>query len=72
VIIRLDIEILEIDKGGTKKGGGNGVGGWGKMYGVCWVLWPFCVFGCISVAVVEGAYIRDCRELGLYIIGTVG
>jgi hypothetical protein len=42
------------------------------MYGGCWVLWPFCVFGCISVAVVEGAYIRDCRELGLYIIGTVG
>jgi hypothetical protein len=23
----------------------------------CWVLWPFCVLGCISV-VVEGACVR--------------
>jgi hypothetical protein len=30
------------------------------------------VFGCISVVVVEAAYVRDCRELGLCTVGTVG
>jgi hypothetical protein len=34
------------------------------------VLWSLCVFGCISVVEVEGACVRDCRELGLYIVGT--
>jgi hypothetical protein len=30
-----------------------------------------CVFGCISV-VVEGVCVRDCRGLGLYIVGRIG
>jgi hypothetical protein len=29
------------------------------------------VFGCISV-VVEGACVKDCRELGLYKVGKIG
>jgi hypothetical protein len=38
MVIRLDIEIWVIGKGGTKWGVGKGVGGWGKNYGDCWVL----------------------------------
>jgi hypothetical protein len=30
------------------------------------------VFGCISVVVVEGACVRDCRGLELYKVGIVG
>jgi hypothetical protein len=30
------------------------------------------VFVCISVVIVEGACVRDCRELGLCTVGTVG
>jgi hypothetical protein len=30
------------------------VGEWGKHCRGCWVLWPLCVFGCISVVVVQG------------------
>jgi hypothetical protein len=30
------------------------------------------VFVCISVVVVEGACVRDCRGLGLCIVGIVG
>jgi hypothetical protein len=30
------------------------------------------VFGCISVVVVEGACVRDCRGLGFCTVGTVG
>jgi hypothetical protein len=48
------------------------VGKWIKMYGSCWGLWPLCVFGCISAVIVKSVCVRDCRELGLYIVGTVG
>jgi hypothetical protein len=34
-------------------------------------LWSLCVFGCISV-VIEGACVRDCRDLGLCKVGAVG
>jgi hypothetical protein len=40
-------------------------------YEGCWVLWPG-MFACISVAVVEGACVRDCRRLGVYTVCTVG
>jgi hypothetical protein len=50
---------------------GKGVGWWGERYEGCWVLWPFCVFGFISVVAVEGACVRDCRGLGFCIAGTV-
>jgi hypothetical protein len=30
----------------------SGVGEWEKQYGGHWVLWPSCVFWCISVVVV--------------------
>jgi hypothetical protein len=52
VVISLDIEIWEIGKGGNKRMDREGVGG-------CWVLWPLCLLGYISVVVVEGAYVRD-------------
>jgi hypothetical protein len=48
------------------------VGEWGKQHGGCWFLWSLCVFGCISVVVVEGACVRDCRGLGLCEVGIVG
>jgi hypothetical protein len=35
-------------------------------------LWWLLVFVCISVDVVEGAYVRDCRGLGLSKVGIVG
>jgi hypothetical protein len=35
-------------------------------------LWSLCVFGCISVVVVEGACVRGFRGFGLYKIGIVG
>jgi hypothetical protein len=54
-------------KGGLKEV----VGGWEKRYEGCWVLWPLCVFGCISVVVVVGVFVRDCRGLKLSKIGTV-
>jgi hypothetical protein len=46
--------------------------GLGKRYGGCWGLWPLCMLGCISAVVVEGACIKNCRGLGLCIVGTVG
>jgi hypothetical protein len=49
--------VIEIGKGGTEKGRCVG-----EVMG-CWVLWPLCVFGCVSV-VVEGACIRDYRGWG--------
>jgi hypothetical protein len=45
---------------------------WGKQYGGCWFLWSLCLFGCISVVVVEGACVRDCRSLELCKVGIVG
>jgi hypothetical protein len=66
MVIRLDIEIWEIDKGGTKRGGrkrGGWVGG-GRDMG-------FVALVCVSVVVVEGACVRDCRGLRLCIVGTV-
>jgi hypothetical protein len=44
----------------------------GTQCGGCWVLWPLCVFGCISVVVVEGAFVRVCRGLVLCKVGIVG
>jgi hypothetical protein len=35
-------------------------------------MWSLCVFGCISVVVVEGACDRDCTGLGLCKVGIVG
>jgi hypothetical protein len=46
--------------------------GWGKSYGGYWVLWPLRVFGCLSVAAVEGACVSNFRVLGLCTVGTVG
>jgi hypothetical protein len=43
----------------------------GEEYGGSWVLWPLCVFGCISVVVVKGACVKDCRELEVCIVGIV-
>jgi hypothetical protein len=31
-----------------------------------------CVFGCISVTVVKGDCVRDCKGLELCTVGTVG
>jgi hypothetical protein len=57
VVIRIDMEIWEIGKGGTKRGSrkrGEKRKRWGKLYEGCWALWPLCVFGYISVVVVVG------------------
>jgi hypothetical protein len=59
MVIKLDIEVWEIGKGG----GEGGV--WeGKKDRGCWVFWSLCVFGCTAVA-VERACVRNCRGLGL-------
>jgi hypothetical protein len=47
-------------------------GGRVKMYGGCWVLWPLCVFGYISVVVVQSVCVWDFRGLGLCAVGTAG
>jgi hypothetical protein len=70
MVIRLDIVIWGIGNGGTKMVVRE-KGLVGVRYGGCQVLWPLCVFRYISV-VVEGACVRDCRGLGLCIVGTVG
>jgi hypothetical protein len=48
------------------------VGGWVESYGGCWVLWPLCVFGWISIVIVEGVCFRDCSGLGLCVVDRVG
>jgi hypothetical protein len=55
---------------GGKKSGSGKVGV--KRYGVCLVLWPLHVFEYISIVVVEGACVRDCRGLGVCTVCTVG
>jgi hypothetical protein len=70
MVISLVIDFGELVKVALKKAGKGG--GWVKMYGGCWALWSLCVFGCISVVVVEGVCVRDCRGLGLCAVGTVG
>jgi hypothetical protein len=70
MVIRLIIYFGELVKVALKKGGRKR-GGWVKMYGSCWGLWLLCVLVCISVVVVEGACVRDCRVLGLCAVGTV-
>jgi hypothetical protein len=42
---------------------GSGVGEWGKQCRKCSFLWSLCMFGCISVVVIKGACVRDCRGL---------
>jgi hypothetical protein len=67
--IRLDIEIWVIGKGGTQKGSGK-QGRWMGEY--VWGLLGFVALvhvGCISVVVVEGVCVRDCRGSGLYTVG---
>jgi hypothetical protein len=51
---------------------GKGVSGCVKSYGGCWFLWPLCVLGYISVVVVEGVCVSNCRGLGLCAVGRVG
>jgi hypothetical protein len=71
MVIRLDLEIGQIGKSGSKRIGRKGVGVQGKKYCGYWVLGAFCLFGCISDFVVEDAFVRDCRGLGLCIVGIV-
>jgi hypothetical protein len=71
MVIRLDIEIYDIVKGALKEEVRKGmvVRNW---YVGCWVFWSLCMFGCISVVVVEGACVRDCRGQGLCTVGVAG
>jgi hypothetical protein len=66
MVIRLFTNFEELVKVVIKGELGKRVGRWGKSYGGCWVLWPLCVFGCISVVVVEGACVRDCSGWVVY------
>jgi hypothetical protein len=56
-----------VDRVALKGEVGSGVGEWGKQ---CWGCWSFGVFWCISVDVVEGACVRDCRGVGLCKVGS--
>jgi hypothetical protein len=56
---RLTVDSGELVKVALKTSGGwEKVGGWVEGYQGCWVLWSLCVFGCISVVVVEGVCVR--------------
>jgi hypothetical protein len=72
MVVWLKIETWVIGKDGIKMGDRKRRSGWEKRYVGCWVLWPLCVLGCISTAVMEGACVRNCRGLGLCMVGTVG
>jgi hypothetical protein len=48
----------------------SGVGEWGKQHGGCWFSWSLCMFVFISVVVVEGACVRDCKGLGFCKVGS--
>jgi hypothetical protein len=50
--------------------GGDGVRG-EKRYRGYGVLRPLCVFRCSSVVVVEGACVKDCRQIGVCKVGIV-
>jgi hypothetical protein len=52
-------------KGGRKKDGVRGKEMWDYR-----VLEPLCVFGCSSV-VVESAYVRGCRGMGVCRVGMI-
>jgi di/tricarboxylate transporter len=72
MVVRLDIEIWEIGKGGTKRG----VRKRGRWMGdELWGLLSFLALvhvWCISAVVVEGVCVRDCRGLGFCTVDTVG
>jgi hypothetical protein len=59
--IRLVIHFGELIKVVLKKRGGDKKHGLvrGQEWGLL-CFWPLCVLGCISVVVMEGAYVRDC------------
>jgi hypothetical protein len=44
----------------------------GEEVRACWVWGPISVFGYSSAVVVEGACVRNCRVLGLCMVGTGG
>jgi hypothetical protein len=52
MLVRLVIEIWDIGLGGPKRGGRKCGGLVRKAMWGCWILWPLCVFGCISVVEV--------------------
>jgi hypothetical protein len=74
MVIRLVIDYGELVRVTLKKGWVVGIRmvGWVESYRCCWGLWPVCVFRCVSVAVMEGVCVRDCRRLGLCMVGRVG
>jgi hypothetical protein len=47
------------------------VGESGKQCGICCFLSSLCVFGCISVFVIKGACVRDCRGLEFCKVGII-
>jgi hypothetical protein len=66
MVIWLEIESWVISKDGPKGGVERVWDWWGKRYGVCWVLGPFCVFWYISAVVVEGAVSGIAEGWGVY------
>jgi hypothetical protein len=72
ITIKPYIETWVSGKGGTKKGRKKRREEWGKGYRDCCVLWPLFMFGGISVVVVEGACVSDCKRLGLCTVHIVG
>jgi hypothetical protein len=71
MVIRLVTDYGELVRVALKKRGSGKRSGWVKSYGGCCILWSLCLLGYISVVVVEGVCVRDCRGLGLCTFGTV-
>jgi hypothetical protein len=69
VVIRLVADFGELVKVVLKRGGDGKSGRWvgEELWGLLGFV-ALCVFWCISVVVVEGAYVRDYMGLGLSIV----
>jgi hypothetical protein len=72
MIIRLVIDFGELLKVALKRGNGKKGSEWVKMYEGFWAFCLLFVFGYISVIVVDGVCVRDCKDLGLCKVGIVG
>jgi hypothetical protein len=69
MVIRLFIyyaDLVKVALKRKKKGDGKRSGWVGECVELWKMLgfWPLCVFECISVIVVEGVFVRNCRGWG--------
>jgi hypothetical protein len=70
-VVWIEVEIWVISKGGAKEGAE-------RRDGVGEEVWGYRVLGLLymleysSAVIVKGACVRDCREMGFCMFGTVG